>query len=145
MFFAPSFIANHGLNQIGYTILRACFKVAEQRIEKSSKESKRSSPPSDAIEVGKIKVDRVWEDTNADYGYALVTYINNTTLTFTSAVTIECTALDKNNNKIGINSRSFFVHDIGNIHPNFSGTKEVPVRLYGKTLTSMSCKISRAR
>ena len=49
-----------------------------------------------------LKIDRLWVD--GDYGYALVTYTNETDSTFNRAVTIECTALDSRGNKININS-----------------------------------------
>ena len=87
--------------------------------------------------AGSLKIDRVWVD--GDYGYALVTYINDTTSTFENAVTIKCIALDSKGNKININTRSFFAHEYGPIKPGFEGTLKVPVELHGASMKSMSC------
>ena len=86
---------------------------------------------------GVVLVDRVWS--SHDYGYALVTFKNQTSKTY-NRVTIRCTALGESGKKLGINSRSFFSHERGLIEPGFEGTVEVPVALHGADLKSMSCE-----
>lgn len=86
---------------------------------------------------GEITIDRVWSDNG--YGYALVTYKNNTNIAFKSVVTIKCTALDSDGNKININSRSFFSFEHGPINPGFEGTLKIPINLHGLKLNSISC------
>jgi len=87
--------------------------------------------------AGSIKIDRVWED--GDFGYALVSYTNDTKSTFNRVVTIKCTALGKNDKKININTRSFFTHEYGPIKPGFEGTLKIPINLHGISMESMSC------
>lgn len=87
--------------------------------------------------AGSIKIDRVWISNS--FGYALVSYLNDTKDTFSSVVTIKCVALDNQGKKININTRSFFVHDYGPIVPGFEGTLKIPVNLYGASMKSMSC------
>ena len=88
--------------------------------------------------AGSLKLDRVWVD--GDCGYALVTYTNETDLTFKRAVTIECTALDSRENKININSRSFWASKYGPIKPGFKGTLKIPVELHGASMKFMDCR-----
>lgn len=92
---------------------------------------------------GSYKVDRVWTEKNADTGYALVSYTNDTASTF-QQVTIQCVALDSADQKLGVNQRSFFGHERGPVGPGFTGTVEVPVRLHGAKMASASCSISSA-
>lgn len=87
--------------------------------------------------AGSLNIDRVWVD--GDYGYALVSYVNDSTSTFDKAVTIKCIALDPKGNKININRRSFFAYEYGPIKPGFEGTLKIPVELHGVSMKSMSC------
>lgn len=87
--------------------------------------------------AGSLKIDRVWAD--GDFGYALVSYTNDTKSTFKRAVTIKCTALDENSKKININTRSFFAHEYGPIKPGFEGTLKIPIDLHGIPMKSVSC------
>ncbi len=88
---------------------------------------------------GEIKIDRVWAE--YDYGYALVSYTNDSNKTFWQAVTIQCTAKGQGGKKLNTNTRSFFVHNHGPIAPGFTGTLKIPVRLHGAELQSMSCRV----
>jgi len=91
-----------------------------------------------AAHAESLKFDRFWEE--HDFGYALVTYTNNTKATFNTGVTIKCIAIGKNGAKINTNRRSFYAHEYGPIKPGFSGTLKIPIRLYGLSLKSMKCK-----
>jgi hypothetical protein len=86
-----------------------------------------------------LNIDRVWS--SGDFGYALVTYDNNSSSTF-ERVTIKCVALDSVVDKIAVNSRSFFAFEHGPIRPGFSDTVEIPVSLEGATMCSMRCRCS---
>jgi len=88
--------------------------------------------------AGSLKIDRIWVE--HDYAYALVSYKNDSDKTFKRFVTVECTAIDPQGNKININKRSFFSHDYGPIVPGFEGTVKIPIRLNEKTLKSVECR-----
>lgn len=105
----------------------------------------QSARPATAPARGSLTVDRVWEDAGADAGYALVSYHNNSGTTFRRVVTVRCDAFGPGDKKIGTNTRSFFVHEIGEIAPGFQGTKQIPVSLNGAAFSSMSCVIERAQ
>lgn len=87
--------------------------------------------------AGACEIDRVWVEHG--YGIALVTYTNETSLTFERAVTIQCTALDHSGNKINISSNSFYASEHGPIRPGFTGTLKVYVKLNGAKMTDMKC------
>jgi len=86
---------------------------------------------------GDLTIDRTWS--TAHYGYALVTYINNTARTFKYFVTIQCIAYNAAGNKVGMNERSFFPHEYGPIKPGFEGTLEIPIELHGAQAASIEC------
>lgn len=89
--------------------------------------------------AGSLKIERIWVD--GDYAYALVTYTNDTDKTFERGVTIKCSAIDHSDNKININTRSFFTHEYGPIKPRFEDTLKIPVELHGASMKSMSCNV----
>ena len=85
--------------------------------------------------AGSIKIIRFWAE--FDYAYALVDYINDTMNTYEGGVTISCVALNSENKEIGNNQRSFSA----SIRPGFQRTMEIPVRLHGEEMKSMSCHL----
>lgn len=89
------------------------------------------------VPAASIKIDRVWEDNG--YAYVLVSYTNNSKITYKNYIKIKCTALDEDSKKININTRSFFSHDYGPIKPGFKDTVKVPINLNGFTMESVSC------
>lgn len=91
--------------------------------------------------LGSVVVDRVYSE--HDFGYAVVSYANDSSTTFES-ITVECVATG-GQGKIGVNQRSFMSRERGPIEPGFSGTIEVPVELHGAKLASMECKVSKFR
>ncbi|MDY6987948.1 MAG: hypothetical protein SWQ30_07805 [Thermodesulfobacteriota bacterium] len=104
--------------------------------DQTSSESRRAKA-SGYSSSSSLHTDRVWSSN--DFGYALVTYTNNSSKTFES-VTIKCVALDSAGNKLAVNSRSFLALEYGPIRPGFSDTIEIPVSLEGATMSSMRCR-----
>jgi len=84
-----------------------------------------------------LKIDRVWSEHG--YGYALVTYTNNSGATL-RRVMVQCVALGKNDKKLNANDWVFFSHEDGSIPPGTSDTQRVKVPLHGADMKSMSCK-----
>jgi len=84
-----------------------------------------------------IQVDRIWQA--GDYGMALVTYQNRDNKIYEVGVTIKCVALDKKKNRVGVNERSFYVHQYGPINPGFTDTVEIPIALNGAGFGSVKC------
>ena len=91
-------------------------------------------------ELKKGSIDRTWSDHDNEYGYVLVTYVNDTGKIFETAVTIKCVALDAAGNRLGVNTRSFFEHEYGPIVPGFEDTVEIPIKLHGKIMSGVKCK-----
>lgn len=88
--------------------------------------------------AGSLEVDRVWQ--SEDFGYALVTYTNDTGKTFKNAVTIKCVAYDQGGKRVGVNTRSFFCFETGPIIPGFQDTLQIPIALHGATFHHVKCK-----
>ena len=84
-----------------------------------------------------LKVERVWEDTDIDYGYALVTFTNTTQKTF-KRVTIQCAAIGPNGKKLNIGQHIFSDFRDGAIKPGFNRTVRISVQLYKAKMKSMS-------
>ena len=84
-----------------------------------------------------LKIDRAWSEN--DFGYALVSYENDSKTTFKYYVTVQCTAFDSEGGKININKRSFFTHEYGPIFPGFKGTLKIPIQLDGGEMEEVSC------
>ena len=85
--------------------------------------------------AGSIKIVRFW--TEFDYAYALVDYLNDSMNTYENGVTINCAALDSENKRIGTNQRNLSA----SIRPGFQRTIEIPVRLHGEEMKSMTCNV----
>lgn len=95
---------------------------------------------------GSFKIERVWEETLGQntFANAIVTYKNTTSKTFTKAVTIKGTFLDKADGVIDICERSFFCFEIGPIKPGFEDSVKLEIDCRKGQLKSISVKIARA-
>ena len=94
--------------------------------------------------AAKIQVDRIWSvDLLGGSAFALVTYTNDTHLTYRSVV-IQCTALDEHENKLGVDE-TWISKSLGYppITPGFMATVEVIVDLHGAKMKTMSCEVSK--
>lgn len=96
---------------------------------------------------GSFKIERVWEETMGQntFANAIVTYKNTTSKTFTQAVTIKGTFLDKSDGVIDTCSRSFFCFEVGPIPPGFEDSVKLEIDCGKGQLGSVSVKISRAQ
>ena len=120
---------------ITIALVGATTAVEERRAEERSKPK------------GTLEVERVWVENLGDtnYVYALVKYTNDTQERFTSAVTIQATAYDKKGEPINMNTRSFFVHEVGTIEPGFTSRIKIPVECYHHAVKNVQCVITKAR
>lgn len=96
---------------------------------------------------GSFRIDRVWEETVGQYtfAYAIVSYKNTTSKTFSEAVTIKGTFLDKADGVIDICERSFFCFEVGPIPPGFEDSVKLEIECRKGQLGSVSAKISRVQ
>lgn len=89
------------------------------------------------VAFAELKVDRVWSE--RDYGFALVTFTNDSDKTL-KRVMVQCIALGKAGNKLNENTWMLFPNQDSPIKPGAKDTQKVIVPLAGGKMHSMSCQ-----
>jgi hypothetical protein len=92
--------------------------------------------------LGEVRLDSIWNA--GDYGYAAVSYRNDTDRTFAGKVEIRCMAIDPAGDVIAQNSRSFFESELGSMEPGFTSSADIAVLLNGRHMDSMRCAVATA-
>lgn len=99
----------------------------------------RSRTPVPTATPKPLRVDRV-TDHGVGHTAVVFTYTNVADESF-ERVEIECTALDKSENILGVQTKTFWNQIDGTIYPGFRRTEKVYVRTDGADVDSARCRI----
>lgn len=93
-------------------------------------------------EFGAFRIEKFWEENIGGYNctYTIVTYRNSTTKTF-NQIEIKAMVLDKNDDILNMNTRSFFNHTVGEISPGFEDNVKIPVETEPGKAVSVRVKL----
>jgi len=92
-------------------------------------------------EFGAFRIEKFWEENIGGYNctYTIVTYRNSTSKTF-NQIEIKATVIDKNDDILNTNTRSFFGYE-QIVSPGFEDTVKIPVETEPGKAASVKVKL----